>query len=67
MKNNVLINEMLDIMKNDSENLERVVKLLSDDCIWVMEPGGSVYHGATEIRSMAGSAMGSRSHDATHT
>ena len=67
MKHDAPLDELLDIMKNDSENLERVVKLLTDDCIWVMEPGGSEYHGATEIRSMAGFAMGGRSHDTTHT
>jgi hypothetical protein len=32
---------MLDLVANDSENLERTMSYLSDDCVWVMEPGGT--------------------------
>ena len=40
-----VIEELLDLMTHDSENLERTLKLLIDDCVWVMEPGGTEYHG----------------------
>jgi hypothetical protein len=43
--NQAVIYELLDLMVNDSENLERTLKLLIDDCVWVMEPGGTEYHG----------------------
>ncbi len=32
--NEALIKELLDLMANDSENLERTMKLLTDDCVW---------------------------------
>lgn len=58
-----LIREQLDLMFNDSENLERTMKLIADDCIWVMEPGGSEYHGYAEIRAFVETAMSGRTHD----
>jgi hypothetical protein len=61
-----LIKEQLDIMFNDSENLERTMKLIADDCVWVMEPGGSEYHGYDEIRAFVETAMSGRTHDAGH-
>src|SRR5580658_7407908 len=61
-----LIREQLGLMFNDSENLERTMKLISDDCIWVMEPGGSEYHGYDEIRTFVETAMSGRTHDAGH-
>jgi hypothetical protein len=47
--NKALIEELLDLMVNDSENLERTMMLLTDDCVWVMEPGGTEYHGASQV------------------
>ena len=38
--NEELIQEYLDIVEHDSENLERTMRLFSDDCIWEMEPTG---------------------------
>jgi SnoaL-like domain len=61
-----LIKEQLDLMFNDSENLERTMKLIADDCVWVMEPGGSEYHGYDEIRAFVGIAMSGRTHDEGH-
>jgi len=61
-----LINEQLDLMFNDSENLERTMKLIADDCVWVMEPGGSEYHGHAEIRAFVETAMSGRTHDEGH-
>jgi hypothetical protein len=39
--NQKLVRNMLDLVANDSENLERTMSYLSDDCVWVMEPGGT--------------------------
>jgi len=64
--NETLVREMLDLMANDSENLERTMKYLTDDCIWVMEPGGTEYHGAAQLRGFVGIAMLGRAHDKNH-
>jgi hypothetical protein len=40
MANDALVAELLDLMVNDSENLERTMDLLTDDAVWVLEPGG---------------------------
>jgi len=53
-------------MMNNSENAERTTMLIADDCVWVMEPGGSEYHGSEEIRPFVETAMSGRRHDATH-
>jgi hypothetical protein len=50
MANGALVAEMLDLIVNDSENLERTMNLLTADAVWVLEPGGIEYHGAREIR-----------------
>jgi ketosteroid isomerase-like protein len=64
--NAALVKELLDIMKNDSENLERTMSLVADDCVLVMEPGGSEYHGSEEVRAFVGLSISGRTHDATH-
>jgi ketosteroid isomerase-like protein len=64
--NEMLVKEMLDLMANDSENLERTMKWLTDDCIWVMEPGGTEYHGAAQIRGFVEIAMSGRTHNKDH-
>ena len=61
--NKALIKEMLDLVANDSENLERTMDYLTDDCIWIMEPGGTEYHGSRELRAFVGIAMSGRTHD----
>lgn len=61
--NETLVKELLDIMANDSENLERTLKCLTNDCVWVMEPGGTEYHGIDEIKAMVAIAMSGRTHD----
>ena len=40
--NETLVKELLDIIANDSENLERTIKCLTDDCVWVMEPAANL-------------------------
>ena len=62
-KNEALIKEILDGMVNDSENLERTLTWFTDDCVWVMEPGGTEYHGLDQIKTFAGIAMSLRGHD----
>ncbi len=61
-----LLKELIDLMVNDSENLERTMKLLTDDCIWVIEPGVTEYHGSRELRAFVGTAMSGRKHDEQH-
>ena len=61
--NAALVREWLDIVANDSENLERTMQCMTDDCVWVMEPGGTEYHGAREIRAFVEIAMAGRTHD----
>ena len=64
--NEMLVKELLDLMVNDSENLERTMTLLTDDCVWVMEPGGTEYHGSQQIKGFVGIAMSGRAHDKDH-
>ena len=64
--NEALVKELLDLMVNDSENAERTMRLIADDCVWVMEPGGSEYHGSEEIRAFVQVATPGRKHDAAH-
>ncbi len=61
--NNALVKDVLDAMIHDSENLERTMSWMSDDCVWVMEPGGTEYHGKDQIRGFVDIAMSSRTHD----
>ena len=61
--NDRLVKELLDIVANDTQNLQRTLKCLSDDCVWVMEPGGTEYRGIREIEAFIGIAMSSRTHD----
>jgi hypothetical protein len=66
MANDALVAETLDLVVNDSENLERTMNLLTDDAVWVLEPGGIEYHGAREIRSFVRIAMAGRTDDPNH-
>lgn len=63
--NAFVVKELLALF-DDSENLERTMKLIADDCVWVMEPGGSEYHGYDEIRAFVEVAMSGRTHDEGH-
>jgi hypothetical protein len=63
MENDALVAEMLDLIANDSENLERTMNLLSDDAVWVLEPGGIEYHSSQEIRIFVRIAMAGRTHN----
>lgn len=64
--NKALVEDLLDLMENDSENLERTMEMLTPDCTWVIEPGMTEYHGTEELRSLVGLAMSGRTHDETH-
>jgi hypothetical protein len=46
----MLIQEYLEIAAHDPENLDRTMKLLSDDCIWIIRPPGIIFHGIEELR-----------------
>jgi ketosteroid isomerase-like protein len=60
--NEALIQEYLAIVANDSENLDRTMGLMADDCVWVMEPTGDTYSGKEELRAFIQTAMSSRTH-----
>jgi ketosteroid isomerase-like protein len=60
--NEALIQEYLAIVANDSENLDRTMGLMTDDCVWVMEPTGDTYSGREEIKTFVGAAMSGRTH-----
>jgi hypothetical protein len=60
--NEALIQEYLDIVANDSANLDRTMGLMADDCVWVMEPTGDMYSGREELRAFIETAMSSRTH-----
>jgi ketosteroid isomerase-like protein len=62
-RNTALVTEILDIITNDSENLERTLECFADDCVWVMEPGGTAYRGIKEIEAFIAIAMSGRRHD----
>jgi hypothetical protein len=62
-ENEALIREYLDIVEGDSENLERTMDLMSDECVWVMEPTGDTYEGREEIRAFIDASMLGRTHD----
>ena len=61
--NKTLAREWLDFVENDSENLGRVIKSMTDDCVWTMEPGGAEYRGIREIEAFVDVAMSGRKHD----
>lgn len=61
--NEQLAADLIDLMTHDSENLDRTLAMMADDCIWVMEPGGTEYYGKEEIQTFAGIAMSLRTHD----
>lgn len=66
MDNQALMKELFDLMVNDSENLERTLGILTDDCVWVIEPGATEYHGTMELRAFIGISMSGRTHDEAH-
>jgi len=61
--NEALIQDYLDIVANDSENLDRTMGLMADDCIWVMEPTGDTFSGREEIEAFVSTAMSGRIHE----
>ncbi len=61
--NEALIREYLDITENDSENLDRTMKIMADDAIWVIEPTGDTYSGYEELEAFVETAMSSRKHE----
>jgi ketosteroid isomerase-like protein len=63
IENEKLIQEYLDIAVNASEDLERTMDLLSEDCTWYITPPGVAFTGKKQLRSFTGMAMGSRSHN----
>ena len=39
------------------------MKYLSDDCVWIMEPSGTEYHGYKQLKTFIEIAMSGRIHD----
>ncbi len=64
--NEALIREYLDIAANAPEDLERTMKILTDDCTWRITPPGLEFTGKEELRSFVTLAMGSRRHGARY-
>jgi ketosteroid isomerase-like protein len=60
--NEQLIQEYLDIVAHNSDNLDRTMSLMTDDCLWVMEPTGDTYCGRAEIAAFVSIAMSGRTH-----
>jgi ketosteroid isomerase-like protein len=66
MDNQALVKDLLDLIMNDSENLERTLSMLTDDCVWVIEPGVTEYHGLKQLRAFIAISMSGRRHDTAH-
>jgi ketosteroid isomerase-like protein len=64
--NEALIQEYLDIAENAPEDLDRFLKLLSDDCMWVIRPPGITFNGKVQLKPFIKMAMGSRTHNAAY-
>ena len=61
-ENENLINEYLDIAVNASEDMNRFVNLLSDDCVWSLMPPGISINGKESVKKFVAFAMRSRKH-----
>ena len=62
-ENKILINEYLDVAVNASEDMERFVNLLSDDCVWALMPPGIEIIGKESVEKFVKFAMRSRKHN----
>ena len=47
-----------------TDDLEGLLKLFDEDCVWSLMPTGDKFHGVANIRAFAQKAMGARSHSA---
>lgn len=63
-ENEKLIQGYLNIAVNASEDLDRTMELLSDDCTWYITPPGMTFAGKVQLRSFTKMAMGLRTHNA---
>ena len=61
--NENLIKEYLDIAENASEDYDRFIKLLDDDCVWNMMPPGISIIGIDSVKKIVKFAMKSRTHN----
>ena len=61
--NQKLITEYLDIAVNDSENTQRFLAILHENCQWSLMPPGIAIKGLENLRKFVGFAMGSRKHN----
>jgi ketosteroid isomerase-like protein len=61
--NERLIKEYLDIAVNASEDFERFLKILTDDCVYRITPPGRVFKGKDQLSAFVKKAMGSRTHN----
>jgi ketosteroid isomerase-like protein len=62
-ENENLIKEYLDIAVNASEDFERFLNILTDDCVYRITPPGRVFRGKGQLRAFVRKAMGSRTHN----
>jgi hypothetical protein len=64
--NKQLIAKMLYLITNESENSNQTIQCLTDDCVWIIHPGGIKYQGIGEIKAFVEAAIKGRSHDEQH-
>jgi ketosteroid isomerase-like protein len=63
--NEALIQDYLTIA-TVTDDMGRFAQLLTDDCVWVMEPTGHAFTGAAQVAALARTAGGTRVHDDTY-
>lgn len=56
--NDAVIQRLLEIMTN-GENPDQMLQYLTDDCVWVLYPGGTEYRGMREITTFISTALAS--------
>ena len=60
--NDKLIQEYLNVVIHASEDVDRFLNLLSDDCVWYITPPGVTFKGKEQLTSFTKFAMSSRTH-----
>jgi ketosteroid isomerase-like protein len=62
-ENEYLIKEYLDIAENASEDYDRFINILSEDCVWNIMPPGISIIGLDSVKKIVSFAMKSRKHN----
>jgi ketosteroid isomerase-like protein len=63
--NKKLVQEYLEIAAV-TDDIDRATKLFTDDCVYVLSPGGYTFRGARAFAMFAKTWGGERTHDKTH-